>query len=86
MNAEERRGIVDETVQHLTQMLAEAEFLNPDRNQTNLGVQNTRNQEDRTLRVDVNNFDGQSLNPQVYVDQETSLERYFEYRDTLVDK
>ena len=43
MNAEERRGIVDETVQHLTQMLAEAEFLNPDRNQTNLGVQNTRN-------------------------------------------
>lgn len=67
-------------MQRLSQMLTEAGLGNQDKNQT------PRNQEDRTLRVDVPDFEGQSLKPEDYIDWETSLERFFEYRDTPMNK
>ena len=39
--------------------------------------------EDRTMRVDVLDFDGVSNNPEDYIDWEDSLERYFNFKDTL---
>ena len=44
------------------------------------------NNDDKNLRVDVAEFTGQSLNPEDYIDWETSLESYFECKDTPEDK
>lgn len=38
--------------------------------------------EDKTLRLDLPEFDGHSHNPEVYLDWEASLERYFDFKDT----
>lgn len=41
-----------------------------------------RNKEDRTMRIEINDFDGQTTDLAVYLEWEASLERYFEYKDT----
>lgn len=45
-------------------------------------LHNQRLPEDKTLRLDLPEFDGHSHNPEVYLDWEASLERYFEFKDT----
>jgi retrotransposon gag protein len=82
MNAEERNAIVDDTVQRITQMLTEAGLLKPEGVNNQEGIQNMKNQEDRFLRVDVGEFDGQSLNPEDSIEWEKGLERFFDYRET----
>jgi hypothetical protein len=39
--------------------------------------------DDRTMRVDVMDFDGTTNNLEDYIDWEDSLERYFDFKDTL---
>ena len=47
---------------------------------------NTENtKEDKTMRVDVHEFDGTSHDPQVYIEWEKRVELYFEYKDTHPD-
>jgi retrotransposon gag protein len=42
--------------------------------------------EDKTLRLDLPEFDGHSQNPEVYMDWEANLERYFDFKDTPPDQ
>ena len=49
-------------------------------------IHQNRTQNDRCLRVDVAEFTGQSLKPKDYINWETNLENYFEFKDTPLDK
>lgn len=44
--------------------------------------QNNRAIEDKTLRIDLPEFDGHPQDPEVYLDGEANLERYFDFKDT----
>ncbi|CAO2837812.1 unnamed protein product [Amaranthus hypochondriacus] len=78
MNAEEKRASKEEIIETMNRGFAEFGAPNQERN--------NRNYEDRSLRVDVAEFTRQSLNPEDYIDWESSLESYFEYRETPDDK
>ena len=41
--------------------------------------------EDKTMRVDVHEFDGTSHDPEVYIEWEKGVERYFEFKETHPD-
>ena len=45
-----------------------------------LNIKATR--EDKTIRVDIHEFDGTSHDPEVYIEWEKGVERYFELRET----
>jgi hypothetical protein len=62
MNAEDRRLLIEETLEALDQRLTNLGLAPQDRTPQN------RSHEDRTLRVDVDEFTGQSLNPEEYLD------------------
>ena len=47
---------------------------------------NNGNTEDKSLRIHVSEFTNQAQNPEEYLDWEGSLEGYFVYKDTLLDK
>lgn len=68
MDLEERRALIEEIIATMNRGFAELGGNNQDRNHTH------RNLEDRSLRVEVSEFTGQSLNPEEYLDWETSLE------------
>ena len=38
--------------------------------------------EDKTIRIDVHEFDGTTHDPEVYIEWEKGVERYFEFKDT----
>ena len=76
MNAEERRLLLEETMLIMDQRIAELRIRD----------RNNGNTEDKSLRIDVSEFTGQALNPEKYLDWEGSLEGYFEYKDTPLDK
>ena len=81
MNAEERRALMEEALENMTHRLAEWwGILDQNRAHQN------RTNEDRSLRVDVAEFTGQSLNPEEYIDWDSNIENYFEYRDTPIDR
>ena len=80
MNAEDRRVLIEETLEIMNRRLAELGVFNQER------VDQNGNIEDRSLRVDVAEFTRQSLNPEGYIDWKASLESYFEYKDTPEDK
>ena len=81
MNAEERRALMEEALENMTHRLAEWwGILDQNRAHQN------RTNEDRSLRVDVAEFTGQSLNPEEYIDWDSNIENYFEYRDTPFDR
>lgn len=44
------------------------------------------NREDRTMRVDVPDFEGTSHDPEVYIEWEKGVDRYFEYKGTHLDQ
>ena len=46
-------------------------------------IENAR--EDKTMRVDVHEFDCTSHDPEVYIEWEKGVERYFEFKDTHPD-
>jgi hypothetical protein len=80
MDPEEKRALIAEIIATMNRGFAELGGNNQERNP------NHRNPEDRSLRVEVNEFTGQSLNPEEYLDWETSLENYFEFKETPEDK
>ena len=80
MNEEDRRWFLQEALAAIDHKFAEFTLMNQDRTPQN------RTQEDRSLKVDVAEFSGQSLKPEDYIDWETSLDNFFEFRDTPLDK
>ena len=41
-----------------------------------------RNHEDRTIRINLDEFVGLTHDPEVYIEWESSLDRYFEFKET----
>ena len=80
MNEEDKRMFIQETLAALDHKFAEFALMNQDRTHQN------RTTEEGSLRVDVAEFSGQSLKPEDYIDWETSLDNFFEFRDTPLDK
>ena len=48
--------------------------------------QNNRTSEDKTLKIDLPNFDGHSSDPEVYLDWEFNMERYFDFKETTPEQ
>ena len=48
--------------------------------------QNHRNNEDKTLKIDLPSFDRHSPDPEVYLDWETNMERYFDFKETTPEQ
>ena len=46
---------------------------------------NPRNHEDRTIKIDIPDFDGYSHDPEHYLDREARMDQYFEYKETPPD-
>ncbi|XP_057543321.1 uncharacterized protein LOC130821549 [Amaranthus tricolor] len=49
-------------------------------------LQNNRNNEDKALKIDLPSFDGQSPDPEMYLDWEANLERYFDFKETTPEQ
>ena len=64
-NMDARLEAIEETLQRVTQILATAGLGNTDRPIQNMNNNVQRNQEDRTIRIDLQEFDGKSDNPEV---------------------
>ena len=77
MNTEEKIDALATMVRQLTQTVAELKVQNRENTQTS-----EKTLDDKTQRVDIPEFDGRSINPDVYLDWEASIERYFEYKET----
>ena len=78
-----RMNNMEESLRLITQALANARFLHTDRpNPHTIHFHTPRNQEHRTIRVDIDEFDGSTHDPEVYVEWEASLDKYFEYKET----
>ena len=58
---------IEEALQRVTQILATAGLVNPDRPAQNVMHNVQRNQEDRTIRIDLHEFDGKSDDLEVYI-------------------
>ena len=69
---------IEETLYGITQLLAQAGI----GNQRRPPVHHHEDHEDRTVRIDISDFDGQSNKPEEYIEWEASLDRYFEYKNT----
>lgn len=63
---EERFGTLEETMQQLVHNLANLGLFQ--NNQNNRPPQNFRNQEDKTLRVDIPDFDCCTHDPETYLE------------------
>jgi hypothetical protein len=80
MNLEEKFNFLTDIVQQLALTIANNTMNTGERQ--NPPHQTNRPSEDKTLRLDLPEFDGQSHNPETYLDWEASLERYFDFKDT----
>jgi hypothetical protein len=77
-----RMEAIELAVQAIAQTLANAGLGNNERLPQLQPNPMPRNQEERTIRIEIHDFDGQTTDPGVYLEWEASLERYFEYKDT----
>ena len=78
---------VEEYLWHITQALASVGLIPTDRPPAHTNLHFTpRNQKDRTLRIDIAEFDGLSQDPEVYIEWESSLDSYFEFKETPLDR
>lgn len=80
----ERFEALEETVQRLVQGLTNMGVFDNYQQERPIQNQNPhpRYQEDRTLKIDISEFDGHSHDPEHYLDWETRIEQYFKYKDT----
>lgn len=85
MDRDERFRALEETVERLEQGLANMEMFNNNQIERPRQNQNLRNQEDRTIKIDIPEFDGHSHDPEAYLDWENRLDQYFEFRETGPD-
>lgn len=76
----------EEKLQKLTlvveQLVGQIASLGINTNRTPHFVPNEKSPKDKSLRVDVCEFDGATLNPEDYIEWERNLENYFEFKDT----
>ncbi|XP_057545740.1 uncharacterized protein LOC130824737 [Amaranthus tricolor] len=80
MNLEEKFSALVTMVEQLSMSVNE---LKETRTQTQqLNSNNEPAKEDKSMRIDVREFDGTSHEPETYVEWEKGVERYFEYMDT----
>lgn len=77
-----RLEAIEETLYRVTQLLTRAGLGNQERLPNNP----IDDHEDRTVRIDIHEFDGQSTKPEVYIEWEASLDRYFEYKNTTPER
>jgi hypothetical protein len=78
-----RMNNMEESLRLITHALANAGFLHTNRpNPHTIHFHTSRNQEDRTIRVDIDEFDGSTHDLEVYFEWEASLDSYFEYKET----
>ena len=71
---EARLEAMGEATQRLTQILTNVVLGNTERPQLNTNNNNaTRNLEDRTMRIDLADFDGHSQNPKTYIEWEQNV-------------
>ena len=82
---------VDEKIETLTNLLQQL-AVTVANNMGNQGdrpqqhPQNHRNNEDKTLKIDLPSFDGHSPDPEVYLDWEANMERYFDFKETTPEQ
>ncbi|XP_057526414.1 uncharacterized protein LOC130805648 [Amaranthus tricolor] len=82
---------VDEKIETLTNLLQQL-AVTVVNNMGNQGdrpqqhPQNHRNNEDKTLKIDLPSFDGHSPDPEVYLDWEANMERYFDFKETTPEQ
>lgn len=78
MDMEERLDVLTNLAQQLALAMA-----NNVRQNDGRVVQEPRPTEDKTIRIELPDFDWHSQNPQDYTDWEANIARYFEYKNTL---
>ncbi|XP_057517897.1 uncharacterized protein LOC130798821 [Amaranthus tricolor] len=84
MNTDERLNEMALAIQQLTYTVAR---LSMNQQEGVIPVHHhERNNEDRTLRVDISEFGGITHNPEEYLEWEAGLERYFEFKETPEDQ
>lgn len=81
-----RLQAIEEALQRVTQILATVGLSNPERPLQNQNNNTSRNQEDGTVRIDIHEFDGKSDDPEVYIEWEACLDKYFEYKETSSER
>ena len=80
---EEKFDALVNMVTQLNLTVTELKNAAPQHQQPNPNTENAR--EDKSMRVDVREFDGTSHDPGTYIEWEKGVERYFEYKDTYPD-
>ena len=86
MNNEEKFDALFNVVTQLSLTVTKLRNARPQQPANPYQNPNTKNaKEDRTMRVDVHEFDGTSHDPETYIEWEKGVERYFEFKDTHPD-
>ena len=84
MNMEEKFDASVNMVTQLNVTVTELKNATPKNQYPNPTPETTR--EDKSMRVDVREFDGNSHEPEAYIEWEKGVKRYFEYKDTHPDQ
>ena len=85
MDIEERFELLEETVQRLVQGMTNVGLFHNNQIERPPQNPNPKNQEDRTIKIDIPDFDGYSHDPEHYLDWEARMDQYFEYKETPPD-
>ncbi|XP_057543336.1 uncharacterized protein LOC130821562 [Amaranthus tricolor] len=83
MTMEERFGILEENMRLVMQTLNQ---LRIDSQQDRTPNPNLRPYEDRTVKIDIPEFDGHSYDPGKYLEWEDRMDNYFEFKNTPPDQ
>ena len=83
MTMEERFGVLEENMRLVMQTLNQ---LRIDNQQDRMPNPNFRPYEDRTIKIDIPEFDGQSYDPGKYLEWEDRMDKYFEFKSTPPDQ
>ena len=91
MNLEERLGLIEENMRRMMedsmrQMREEMTGLITHNQIDRAPNLNFRPYEDRTVKIDIPDFDGLSYDPANYLEWERRMEQYFEFRDTPLNQ
>lgn len=83
---EERFGALEDTIQRLVQGLANVGLFPNNQIDRPLPNPTPTHQEDRTIWIDVLDFDGCSHDPNHYLEWEEKMDHYFEFKETPHDR
>lgn len=82
MDVYERFVALEETVQRLIQPLTNLGLFNNNPIEGQPQIKNPRTQEDKTLKIDIHKFDGLSYKLEHYINWESRMDQYFEFKET----